>query len=144
MKFVLSFVSMMASFSFASAAQDSVAVFLRAEKIVVLINEAQRGRVHEWMNHLGLGTDLVAVSEDGNIRLSCGRKVDVASCTFRLNPSARVRLDGKTVTAQASLAELQLPAVGNFEMTFESSRADKMVLKIQEGVLTITASKRAL
>lgn len=144
MKFVLSFVSLMLSFSFASAAQDSVAVFLRAEKIVVLINEANNGRLQEWMNHLGLGTDLFAVSADENIRLSCGRRADVASCTFRLIPSASVKLNQKTVIAQASLAELQLPAVGNFEMSFASSREDKMTLKIQDGILQITASKRAL
>lgn len=144
MKIFISFVSVLLGFSVAQAAQDSVAVFLRADKVVVLINEQYNGRLQSFMNHLGVGTDLEALSVDQGMKLSCGRRTDAATCTFRFNPSALVKIEDKSIQAQASLADLNLPIVSDFEMSFESSREDKMTLKIQNGVLEVKASKRVL
>ena len=131
-------------FSISNAAQDSVAVFHRAEKVVVLINEQNQGRLQAFMDHVGDDTDTLIETPDQSMRLNCGRKYDAASCTFRFLPSAFVKIEEKTLHAHATLAELSLPELEHFEMTFESSREDKMTLRIQHGVLEVVASKRTL
>jgi hypothetical protein len=131
-------------FSISNAAQDSVAVFHRAEKVVVLINEQNQGRLQAFMDHVGDDTDTLIETPDQSIRLNCGRKYDAASCTFSFLPSTFVKIEDKSLQARATLSELSLPELEHFEMSFESSREDKMTLRIQDGVLEIIASKRVL
>lgn len=140
---LLSFIVIIGT-SIAQAASDSVAVFHRPEKVIVLINEQHQGRLQSFMDHLDVQTDLDIQSLDGSVILSCGRRPDVASCTFTFYPSDLVRVGNKAADVAVPLTEMSLPELGNFEMSFESSREDKMTLQIQEGVLKVQASKRVL
>lgn len=144
MKPVILSLLVLISASFAQAAADSVAVFHRPEKVVVLINEQYQGRLQGFMDHFDVQNDLDVEAIDGSVLVRCGRKVDAASCTLTFYPSKQVRVGNKTLDAAIPLIEMNLPEVENFEMSFESSREDKMTLKIQDGVLKVQASKRVL
>ncbi|MEA9354567.1 hypothetical protein SHI21_00025 [Bacteriovorax sp. PP10] len=128
----------------AIAASDSVAVFHRPEKVVVLINEAgESGRLHDLMNALGKENSFIAQSADESIKIQCGRITDAASCTFRFFPGTGILISEKSLKARTLLTNLGLESE-NFEMLFESSREDKFVLKIIDGNINFFASKKSL
>lgn len=124
------------------AAADSVAVFHRPEKVVILINEAgEYGRLHEMMNAFGKKDSFIAQSADESIKIQCGRIIDAASCTFRFLPATGILISEKSLKARTLLTNLGLESE-NFEMIFESSREDKFVLKIIDGNINFFASKK--
>jgi hypothetical protein len=126
----------------AFASSDSIAVFHRPEKIVILINEVgESGRLHDLMNAFGKENSFVAQSAEDSIKIQCGRVPDAASCTFRFFPGAGIQITEKSVKARTLLANLGLESE-NFEMFFESSREDKFVLKVIDGNINFFASKR--
>ena len=130
--------------STAMAALDSVAVFHRPEKVIILINErGQSGRLHDMMNSFGKEDSFSALSADENIKIQCNRIIDAASCTFRFFPSEGIQIKEKTLKARTLLSNLNLESE-NFEMIFESSREDKFVLKVIDGNINFFASKRTL
>ena len=130
------------SFS-AVAAADSVGVFLRPEKVVVLINErGMDGRLHQFMNQMGAGSELQVLSSDGSLKIECGRKTDAVSCTFRFFPSENTEIGQRFVKSEFAAAELPQALPTSFEMTFESSREDLFVLKAGGGSLSLFAKKR--
>jgi hypothetical protein len=126
------------------ASYDSVAVFHRPEKVVVLINEQNQGRLQAWMDHVGDEEDMLIEAPDKSIRLSCGRNREAATCTFTFLRSDVVQIGNKNLYVQIPLRDLRLPALENFEMKFESSREDRFVLSIENDMLLIRAQKRIL
>ena len=128
--------------STAMAARDSVAVFHRPEKVIILINErGETGRLHDMMNSFNVEDSFVVQDADESIKIQCNRMTDAASCTFRFFPATRIQIQGKTLKAYSSLKNLNLES-DNFEMSFESSREDKFSLKILDGNINFFASKK--
>ena len=127
------------------AASDSIGVFHRPEKVLVLINErGSNARLQEMMNAFGIGDTLQAITADETVKISCAREESLASCTFRFLPGKDVTISGKTVQAKALMTDLKLETSESFEMYFESSMADKFLLKVENGLLTISAGKKQL
>jgi hypothetical protein len=133
--------------SSALAQSDSVAVFHRPEKVIIQINEGYEvtRRLINLMENLGKENNFTATSPEENIKISCGRGLEeVASCIFKFLPGKNVSIVGKKLEASIDISDLKLESVGNFELYFESSMSDKFLLKIIEGTLTISASKKNL
>lgn len=136
------FLSLLATSS-TFAAADSVGVFHRPEKVVVLINEDYRtSRLSQMMDALGLGESALLLSSDESIKIDCGRNTQAASCTFRFFPSAIVNVGNKNVEALVSATDLKLSQAPDFEMVFESSMADRFVMQVTGGKVYFFANKR--
>ena len=128
---------------FAQASLDSVGVFHRPEKVVVLINEDYRSsRLSQLMDALGLGDSARVISQDGSVKMDCGRNAQAATCTFRFFPSDLVNIGDKNVEALVSVQDLQISSAQNYDMTFESSMQDRFVVQISEGKMHFFANKR--
>lgn len=124
----------------ANAAADSVGVFHRAEKVVVLINESgAQSRLQGFMDHLGAGEKFVWQSADEGIRLQCARRSSEASCTFRFLPSVDVQIGERDVHATMPSAQQ-----ADFVMAFESSQGDRFELQSNGESYIIWASKKSL
>jgi|GEM_PF-2667568 hypothetical protein len=127
------------------AAADSVAVFHRAEKVVVLINDqGANSRLQQFMNALGADSKVQVESNESGIRVQCSRAADTASCTFAFFPSENVRIAPKNLDASTTLVDLGLKAISaeGFETSFESSREDRFTVKFNEHFIFFAASKR--
>ena len=147
MKSILSlFLINLSSLSFAAApSRDSVAVFHRLEKVVVLVNEAGRNsRMQKLMEVLGGANDILLLNSDQSIKMDCGRSETAVSCTFRFLPSAATQFGARSLDATASLSELQASATQDIEMVFESSRQDRFVISIVGPVIHFHAEKKTL
>lgn len=127
----------------ALAASDSVAVFHKPNKVVVLVNTRQGDlRLAQFVDMVGDQDSLAAATSDGSIRIKCGVSDASASCTFGFAPSAHVTILPKSVKAQVRLRDLNLPESEDYWTEFESSQGDKFILEIRAGELILTASKR--
>lgn len=127
----------------AIASADSVGVFHRPEKVVVLINErGVDGRLHQFMNQMGAGSQLQVLSLDESLKIECGRQTDAVSCTFRFFPSEAIEIGQRFVKAEFAASDLTQALPTAFEMTFESSREDLFVLKSDGASLSLFAKKR--
>lgn len=127
----------------ASAAWDSVAVFHRPEKVIVLINERGslgQSRLQNWMDLFSTESSTAAslqfLSNDEGIKFTCGRQVDAASCTFRFLPSKNVVISDRHVEAvlnKTELAQAGLPLkeVTDFDISFLNSNGDQFRLWIE-------------
>ncbi len=137
MRSIVSVLILMSSLQ-AVASSDSVAVMLRPEKTVVLINEFKTSRVHAWMDLMGVGSELHLLNQDQSIKVDCGRQEKTASCTFRFLPSHAVKFDTGLVEA---VMPLENAAPGDLEISFESSRGDRFVIVQSEGQIYFRGSK---
>lgn len=130
--------------STAMAASDSVAVFHRPEKVVILINErGETGRLHDVMSCFYVEDSFVTQNVDESIKIQCKRMTDAVSCSFRFFPATGIQIQDKTLKAQSSLKNLDLES-DNFEMSFESSREDRFSLKVLDGNIIFFAAKKTL
>jgi hypothetical protein len=124
---------------FAFSAADSVAVFHRPEKVVILVNErGSNGRIQQFMNAWNAGPELYWHSETGDFTINCGRNEAAASCTFKLLPSANVQIGAKEAEGHAQMN----PAPADVHFSFESSRENFFEFTSARGVLTMHTKKR--
>jgi hypothetical protein len=108
------------------AAADSVAVFHRPEKVVVLLNEyRQQGRLHSLMQAWGEEKELFWQAEE--LYVSCARAKAGITCTLRLLPAGNARIEAKD-----SFWEGNGPAK-DFAVSFESSRGHGLEFSSQGG-----------
>lgn len=126
------------------ANRDSVGVFYRPEKTVVLATENlyRTQRLPAMMRALGAENRLLLVSKDNSIKIDCGASLEAASCTFRFFPSDVVEIGVKNVEALIAFVDLGVVDAEDFEMSFESSMADRFILKIKDGHVYLYAHKR--
>lgn len=137
--FTLTLLTLLSSFSF--AATDSVAVFHRPDKVVVLVKEATpQGRIGQFMDALSAGNQISWTSPGESVRLNCGRSAVEAVCTFRFLPGPEVRIGNKELAAFTSGEGLQKTP---YEMAFISSREDQFFLKMDERGLLFNARKKS-
>ncbi|HEY1078987.1 MAG TPA: hypothetical protein VGE46_02785 [Bdellovibrio sp.] len=128
---------------FAQASLDSVGVFHRPERVVVLINEDSRSsRLSQMMDSLNLSDRAQLISADGSIKIECGRTGRVASCTFRFLPSDLVVIGKKNVQAKVALENLKMYSEASFVMEFESAMQDRFIMQVSEGSVSFFAHKR--
>nr|BFD67860.1 hypothetical protein HAGR004_28820 [Bdellovibrio sp. HAGR004] len=121
------------------AAADSVAVFHRAEKVGVLLNErAAVGRIQQFMDAVGADSRFRWLSVDESVKIECAREDVRATCTIRFLPSESVAIQGRSV--KAFVATQDFPQ--SFEMTFESSMEDRFILQMGQQGLWLWAGKR--
>lgn len=127
----------------AMAALDSVGVFHRPEKVIVLINERGEGsRLQTMMNYFEAGETLALISPDQNIKIVCGRSVEAATCTFRFFPGKDSVIGPRTLEASSTLGELGITTLDDFDISFESSMQDRFLLQVLNGKIIFSASKK--
>lgn len=131
-------------FSFSTFAQrDSVAFFYTPQKINVLLNErGEVSRLQSFMNYFEVGHELILHSQDGDIKFECARMIDKATCTFTFYPSKDVQTVNRELRVLKDLANFNVTRTDSFEMHFQGSMKDNFHLLINDGVLTISASKK--
>lgn len=139
MKFFVFLTSFLLSVT-ALASLDSVGVFHRPDKVVVLVTDNNpSGRIQEFMTALGTDELFIWKNSDQSISIRCGRSSREASCTFRFFPSESVQIENKSVNAFISAEEL---ASADFSIDFESSMGDRFILKNTAQGLNFEASKK--
>ena len=113
---------------------DSVAVFLRPTKVIVLINErGSQARLQNFMSLLQAQTDFEYLSDDSSLKISCGRNETAATCTFRFLPGPLNQISSKSIETTIGSDKLNLPADQNFQMLFNNSNGDRFSLEIANG-----------
>ncbi|WP_374035152.1 hypothetical protein ACES2I_04960 [Bdellovibrio bacteriovorus] len=123
----------------AQAAADSVAVFHRAEKVGVLLNErGAYGRIQQFMDAVGAEARYRWLSADESVKIECAREDVRATCTIRFLPSEIVKIQGRSV--KAFVATKEFPQ--SFEMAFESSMEDRFNLVLTPEGIELWAGKR--
>lgn len=142
--FLFNFV--LTSLSFAAApSRDSVAVFHRPEKAIVLVNESgHNSRMQKLMDVLDAQSDLLLLNSDESIKVDCGRSENAVSCTFRFLPSESNRFGERKLDATASLSDLKASASQDLEVSFESSQQDRFVVSIVKDSIHFHAEKKIL
>lgn len=135
----------------ALAAWDSVAVFHRQEKVIVLINEdGQKGLpTSRLQNFIDLFKDTDSIrflSESTGIRISCGRDLEVSSCTFRFTPGSNTLIEERAVSAHLSLNEFSNLRMDiefeGFEVSFLNSNGDRFRLWVDDQVMYFAGRKK--
>lgn len=123
-----------------AAPADSVAVFHRPEKVVILVNEqGSHGRIQRMMNAWRAERDLYWHTEDGALMINCGRNLEAASCTFRLQPGPNVAIGEKEAAGHALITE---ETVEDIHISFTSSRDNFFELTVDKGELSLHTKKR--
>lgn len=142
--FKLTLTLMLSLFSAVSYAQlDSVAFFYTPQKINVLINErGEVSRLQNFMNFFNAGHELFLVSKDNDIKFACARDYDKATCTLTFYPSQDVQTQNRELRLVKSLENFDLDIQDSFTMSFRGSMKDNFHLVIENGVMTIFASKK--
>lgn len=126
------------------ANKDSVGVFYKPEKVIVLVNE-KRGapRLNGFMNAVGAGDSFVYETDDKTFRINCGRNIEESTCTFRLLNGSKIgQIQTRRVEAFIPASEIKVHA--NYKMYFESSMGDKFLLETTEQGISYTGSKKQL
>ena len=114
---------------------DSVGIFHRPEKVIVLINEIGEGeRLQTMMNYFEVGETMSMVSTDNSISILCKRRINTASCTFIFLPGKNTFIGTRTLEASVCLDELGATIIDDFDMSFESSLKDKFIMNVTNGI----------
>lgn len=124
------------------AATDHVGVFHRMDKVIILINEPTGGPLDHIISKLGLLGENKWLSEDGSFKMSCGKDPGRIGCTIRLLPSDDISIGERDAVMQISLNQIGVSYSESFEIAFESSRKDKFIFSLSNGILRIYATKR--
>jgi hypothetical protein len=122
---------------------DSVGVFLRPTKVVVLINErGSHARLQQFMNLVHAQTDFDFLSEDSSLKISCGRNESFSTCTFRFLPSPQNQISAKSVETVIDSAKLNLSSDQIFQMQFKNSNGDQFLLEVADGRVHLLGQKK--
>ena len=140
-KFIFITMTLLASFP-AWSASDSVGVFLRAEKVVVLTKELSHNRLTGFMDAFHAGEKLFMDATTDGFKVVCRRDETKAACTFSFFPSPFVTIGPKRLQAEIPIQSLGTEVPSDFAMTFESSREDRCILELNNGSLKVLATKR--
>lgn len=126
----------------AMSQKDSVAVFHRPEKVILLINDrGSNSQLQSLISDLGSSDVFVYESPEQHIQLRCGRNAEAASCTFRFNPGPGVIISPKRVYAQISPTPKLPPLISHY--TWISSQADQVIIyNNAEGDLVFEGQKK--
>lgn len=128
------------------AASDSVGVFYRPEKVVVLVNErGEEADLQNLIRRLGDNKDTFqAVSDDKTIKIVCGKSIEAATCTFSFFHGENVAIGNRAVEAHTTLKDLGISLVDYISVSYESSMGDKFTLEVENGNIHFFGNKRPL
>lgn len=136
------FTAILLSLSTSFAAQDSVAVFYRPEKVIVLLNEKQGApRLQKFMDAIGAEGSFVYESTDKALRINCARNDFESTCTFRILSESNMGKIG-VKRAEAFVPATDIHVQSDYEMTFESSMGDRFHLKLNSKGLWYLGNKK--
>ena len=132
----------------AVAAWDSVGVFHRPEKVVVLINERiERGtRLQSWIELFG-AEKVRFTSLAGDIHFECGITDSGSGCTFRFLPGQENVIEGRRVESSVAIADLEPMGfktieAQNFDISFLNSNGDAFRVWTEAGRVHFAGQKR--
>ena len=139
MKFILPIIFGFFCFSQATfASQDSVAVFYKQDKVVVMIKDyPSSGRLQEFITIVGGPQGFRYQSDDKMMRLECGQNSAEAVCTFGFEPTVGVQFIARGVQALVPVESL-----AEAEFVFVSSRGDQVKLRTGTHGLEVIAQKK--
>lgn len=121
-----------------ASAWDSVAVFVRPEKSVVMIHEPKAGgRLKAFMKLLSNERNLLVTSPDDSIKIDCGLGEAIDSCVFRFLPSEQVQISKKEIRASLPIDSLE-----SLLVSFKNSNGDYFELNASHGELFFVGLKR--
>lgn len=140
-------------FAFPSfASWDSVAVFHRPDKVIVLINEdatqaMESSRLQKFMGLFERAGSVRFLSRSGEIKITCGHDQRTAGCTFRFFPGAQVKVAGKSVEGELAIQELEdlglnAQKAEGFDISFLNSNGDQFRLYIFGGKIFFLGHKK--
>ncbi len=139
--FVLAIFSIQLLSTNASASRDSVAIFHRPNKVVILLNEKNGApRLHALMKSLGADQNFVYESYDRNLRIKCARNEEESTCTFAVETGGLGTIGNKRVDALIPAIELNIQ--NDYSMHFESSMQDKFRVIINSDGLEFVGTKK--
>ncbi len=128
---------------------DSVAVFHRPEKVVVLINEHNSSSKNRLKNFISLfenGGSVRFESSDLGIKISCGGDTLAHGCTFRFTPGSNTEIREKGVIAFLPLNEMadfrKDLELKDFEISFLNSNGDEFHLWIENEIVFFSGAKK--
>lgn len=127
----------------ANAQWDSVNIFHRPEKVVIVIGENGPGKVAQLMDLWPLESFRVSTANN-DFELTCNRDSQSAGCNMRFFPSTDVTIGNRSVGARILLSELKSDLDRDWAQSFLNSNGDQLQLAVKDGVLTISAAKRKL
>ncbi len=128
--------------SSAFAANDSLGIFFRPEKTVIMITQnGVQSRLQKWLKYISAKQDAQILSADGSFKMDCIRDVSIAKCQIRLLPSSLVQLNEKKIQVHIPLKDLGLSNAGPIEVPFESSNGDRLDLVVSDGTLHLYGGK---
>lgn len=122
-------------------AWDSVAVFHRPEKVIVLINEHRSdNRMSSLMDQFISGNDWLLVSEDQGMKFDCGRNETHVSCTLVFfKDKAGVEIFENGALANFPL-KISLPQ--DLTIALKNSNGDELHLVLTNAGLAVNAFKK--
>jgi hypothetical protein len=149
MKYIF-FSSLLSAIFAVSANWDSVAVFHRPEKVIVLMNEEGAQESSRLQNFMELFNKAVRVhyeSGPDGIKIACDRAGDKATCIFRFTPGERAEIEDRSVRAYLPLKDLEsfgfnLKNASSFEMKFLNSNGDQFHLWVEGDLLMFVGGKK--
>lgn len=145
MKNILSLIFALIFSTSVFAQADSVGIFHRNDKVVILLNEkGESARLQNFLNSLEVKYGFDFVSEEKDVKIVCARNIEAATCTFTFFPSHNVIIGHRTLEAAIDLTNSDLNVSEEFSMYFESSMADKVFIKIVDGNMFVSATKKIL
>lgn len=134
----------------AFAAWDSVAVFHRPEKNIVLINE--RGttnlRLQNWLALFGEAGCLEFLSTAGDVKISCANVSEGSGCTFRFLPGTETnRFGARGVDSKIAYTDLQgfgfdAAKAEGFDVSFLNSNGDRFRIWADGAFVNFSGSKK--
>lgn len=143
---MLSLIALLLTTTPIMAASDSVGVFYRPEKVIVLVNErGEEADLQNLIRRLGEGKDTFqAISQDKTIKVVCGKSTEAASCTFSFFPGENVSIGNRAVEAHTTLKDLGISLVDDISVGYESSMGDKFTLEVENGNIHFYGNKKLL
>lgn len=126
---------------------DSVAVFHRPEKVIVLVHEdgvadLQNNRLRRFMSLFGQESSLVIEFKEGDLRIQCAKDDFRARCSFRILPGVRAGIEPKKVVGHWRLKELFEGNDSTFQADFLNSNGDAFAITVSENNLWLIGSKK--
>lgn len=125
-----------------SAASDSVGVFHRPDKVIILISDNMNGRLFNFLVAANFVVGTPWETQNSDFRISCGMNPFKVGCTLVLKPSERVMIGERDVNFQTSLSDFGSKSQDVLSVDFESSMQDKLALSLDEGVMSLYATKK--
>ncbi len=124
------------------AAHDSVGVFHRPHKVVILVSEGHNARLTSFLAASNYISGSPWQTEQGDFKMSCGMDSFKVGCTISLYSSDRVIIGARDVRFSIPFSELGTSSQSTLAVEFESSQKDQLKLTMESGTFSLWATKK--